>query len=223
VFVQIAGVLFAGKAGELLTLRAREGGIDVNQQIEIIETLTRSFDISCLVLCRKKCCARAVVYNPTEVKKTLSMTPGWFFEKTDYHPAMGPDLFLKEIRRRWEQTDQIPHEIGLALGYPVKDVLGYMGLIPLPCTGRCGWRIHGNPLPSVRKSRRYEKAREKAVAFLRLLMRYDEPGRRPCSIPAVRLALSQSQAAEMASTGQCGTQRTDERPAQSLQRPSSIT
>ena len=79
---------------------------------------------------------------------------------------IGPTEFLEEVGRRWRHKGQIPHEIGLALGYPIKDVLGYMGLVPLPCTGGCGWRIYGDPNPSLRRSCEFERARGQAIAFL---------------------------------------------------------
>jgi hypothetical protein len=37
-----------------------------------------------------------------------------------------------------------PHEIGLFLGYPLKDVLGFMGLVTLPYVKTQGWRVYGD-------------------------------------------------------------------------------
>ncbi len=45
-------------------------------------------------------------------------------------------------------------------------MFGFMGLISLPEVGGCGWRIFGDPGPSLRRSRRYALARERAAAFL---------------------------------------------------------
>jgi hypothetical protein len=201
-FINIAGVLFAGKAGELLTLTPEKWGMDMHQQAEVTALFASSFHVSCQTLYRNGHCARVLIYDPGEVRKTLSRTPRWFFEKMDYQPGVEPACFIQEVSRRWRANDHIPHEIGLALGYPVKDVLGYMGLVPLPCTGTCGWRIHGNPAPSLRRSRRYKRARERAVALLSAASGYGAPGRAVRSIPAVRMPVSRPQPAEMASTGQ---------------------
>jgi hypothetical protein len=77
-----------------------------------------------------------------------------------------PDEFVAEVGRRWHETKAIPHEIGLALGYPAKDVLGYMGLQQLDFTACCGWRVYGDPLPSLAMSRACQDATCLALRFL---------------------------------------------------------
>ncbi|GKX28384.1 hypothetical protein SH1V18_08640 [Vallitalea longa] len=39
---------------------------------------------------------------------------------------------------------QIPDEIGIFLGYPLKDVMGFMGVVNLPLTKVNYWRIYGD-------------------------------------------------------------------------------
>ena len=164
-FSNIAGVLLAGKAGELLMLKAEDSELSIDQRICHIAALSQSWGFSHLVLCRSEICARVIMYDPVKVQKTLSDVPRRVLDKLGYSRGIGPARFLEEVGQRWQEERQIPHEIGLALGYPVKDVLGYMGLVPLHCTGKCGWRIYGNPLPSLRRSREFEEARGQAVAF----------------------------------------------------------
>jgi hypothetical protein len=165
-FVHIASVLFADKAGELLMLRGEKFGLSIDQQIECIAALSPSWKYSYVVLCRDSSCARVVIYDPAKVQKTLAEVPLWVFDKIGYPRDIGPTEFLEDVGRRWQNKGRIPHEIGFCIGYPIKDVLGYMGLIPLPCTGACGWRIYGNPKPSILRSSKFRQAREKAVAFL---------------------------------------------------------
>jgi hypothetical protein len=109
---------------------------------------------------------RVVVYYPSHVQKALSEVPGPAFEQMRYPCAVGPEEFLEEVGRRWRGKEEMPHEIGLALGYPVKDVLGFIGLVPLRHSGMCGWRIYGDPEPSLRAWQRYRRARARAAAFL---------------------------------------------------------
>ena len=136
-FVHVAGVLFADKAGELLTLSAGQCELSIDRQIQCIEALSSLWDYSHLQLCRNSSCARVVIFNRERVQEVLSTAPRWAFAELRYSSDVEPTEFLEEVGRRWREKGQIPHEIGLALGYPVKDVLGYMGLLPLPCTG---WR-----------------------------------------------------------------------------------
>jgi hypothetical protein len=183
-FVHIASVLFADKAGELLMLNPGQFQLGIDKQIGHIRALSSLWKFSYVVLCSNRSCSRVVIYDRSKVQKALSETPRWFFEKLGYPHDVEPEEFLEKVGRRWRAKSRIPHEIGLALGYPVKDVLGYMGLVPLPCTGICGWRIYGNPEPSLSKSLEYKKARDKAVFFLRMSSVQEPPGRIGRSVPA---------------------------------------
>jgi hypothetical protein len=52
-----------------------------------------------------------------------------------------------------------PPEIGIFLGIPLKDVMGFMGLSSLENT-KCGmWRVYGDPAASERKMDEYRNAK----------------------------------------------------------------
>ena len=165
-FFNVASVLFAEKSGELLMLGAEKSELSNDERIQSIAALSRSWLFSYQVLCRCHVSAKVIIYDPVSVQETLSMVPRWVFDTMGYPNDIGPKEFLEEVGKRWRETGQIPHEIGLTLGYPIKDVLGFMGLVPLPCTGRCGWRIYGDPSLSLRRSQEFKYAREQAEAFL---------------------------------------------------------
>jgi hypothetical protein len=166
IFIHLSAVLFAGKAGELFSLKVGLFGLRVDVQLRQIDVLSSMWNCSYRVLCRSLSCVKVVIYHPEKVKKSLSELPPWVFDAMGYPYNVEPGDFLEEIGKRWQEKKAIPHEVGLALGYPIKDVLGYMGLVPLPCTGMCGWRIHGDPRPSLCISRRYKRARQRVEAFL---------------------------------------------------------
>ncbi len=175
-FVHIAGVLFADKGGELLTLNAGNCRLSVERQVGLVDRLSLLWRYSHLTLCKSGSCARVVIYDPGKMRNALVKVPGWVLEEIDYHYDMIPRKFLEEMGRRWRRKGRIPHEIGLALGYPVKDVLGFIGLVRLKCTHTCGWRVYGDPGPSLTKSRRYRRAREAAEAFVGISKRVTKPG-----------------------------------------------
>ena len=55
--------------------------------------------------------------------------------------------------------DAFPHEIGIFLGYPLKDVLAFMGSIRIPYSCQGPWRIYGNPRQSLALARCYRECR----------------------------------------------------------------
>ena len=56
-------------------------------------------------------------------------------------------------------THDFPHEVGVFLGYPLKDVLGFMGLLSLPYQRTQGWRIYGDETISNEVYEKYVQAR----------------------------------------------------------------
>ncbi len=69
---------------------------------------------------------------------------------------------LEECLARLEQrvTDcGIPHEIGVFLGYPLKDVAAFIGWRDLPVTCQRLWKIYGKSRRSLELAERYEGCR----------------------------------------------------------------
>lgn len=69
-----------------------------------------------------------------------------------------PDEILQKLAAQLQQG-HFPHEIGLLLGYPPKDVAAFMGLIRIPFTCQGPWKIYGNPCESLRLAERFRHCR----------------------------------------------------------------
>ena len=57
------------------------------------------------------------------------------------------ETYLDELINRLE-SKEFPHEIGIFLGYPLKDVLGFMGYGKKELTEVKNWRIYGDVVAS---------------------------------------------------------------------------
>jgi len=73
---------------------------------------------------------------------------------------------LHQLRERL-QSGAFPHEIGIFLGYPLKDVLAFMGQIRLAFSCQGPWKIYGDPVPSLELACRYRECRWKMADRLR--------------------------------------------------------
>lgn len=58
------------------------------------------------------------------------------------------------------QVEDSPDEIGMFLGYPMKDVRGFISGKSRPWPGRCLWRVYGPPRRSLRLYRRFYTERQ---------------------------------------------------------------
>jgi hypothetical protein len=72
-----------------------------------------------------------------------------------------PDDFektLSELERR-VAGEGFPHEIGVFLGYPLKDVVGFLGWARLPFTCQGPWKIFGDPRESLKLAETHRRCR----------------------------------------------------------------
>lgn len=81
-----------------------------------------------------------------------------FLEKAGYGDLANGDSALAEMKRRMGQ-EIFPHEIGLFLGYPPKDVAGFMGWARLPVSCQAAWKIYGDPRKSLELAARHRDCR----------------------------------------------------------------
>lgn len=79
-------------------------------------------------------------------------------DKAGYLGARNIDGLLTAFANRFG-SGGVPHEIGLILGYPLKDVAGFMGLGRLRFSCQGPWRIYGNPLESLRLAESHRQCR----------------------------------------------------------------
>lgn len=68
-------------------------------------------------------------------------------------------------------TGNIPHEIGVFLGYPLKDIMGFIGHPSLKLTKINGWRVYGDPRLSDERLSEFMEAKNK----IRKLLEFNKP------------------------------------------------
>ncbi|MCK4649229.1 DUF3793 family protein [bacterium] len=83
-----------------------------------------------------------------------------FLSWLGYRMDQSLEEILSELERRFNSLP-FPHEIGIFLGIPLKDVKGFMGLISFPCVQTNRWKIYGNPGISLKIAEGYKEARER--------------------------------------------------------------
>lgn len=80
--------------------------------------------------------------------------------KAGYGNVHDFDSVLDELETR-VTGDGFPHEIGVFLGYPLKDVIGFMGWVPLAFTVQGPWKIFGKPEQSLRLAECHRECRSR--------------------------------------------------------------
>lgn len=166
-FVQVSGVILGGKTGELLILKNDIFELPFDNCLDHIGSFCKSWKLSCSVLMMNGSTLKFIIYNEEAVNLRLKKASKKILHCHLRYPfGLSAKTFLRELSLRWQKSGRIPHEIGIALGYPLKDVWGFMGLNNFRCNGSCGWQIFGDPEPSRRIRARYENARKRAEILL---------------------------------------------------------
>lgn len=80
--------------------------------------------------------------------------------KAGYPTDADNDTLLAELKRRVAAQTSFPHEIGLFIGYPAKDVAAFMGVVKLPFTCQGPWKIYGNPGQSLSLANQFRHKRQ---------------------------------------------------------------
>lgn len=83
------------------------------------------------------------VFRPQQLQDDLQGSDVCTILKARGYPCGDPARCLNCLVRRLQGSTEVPHEIGLFLGYPPEDVAGFMeNRKPAPCAGP--WKVYGD-------------------------------------------------------------------------------
>lgn len=166
-FVAVSKVLFAGKPSELICLGDKKLGLEREQEVERARYLSTLWGLCAHSLYEDRRSCRILIWERvrvSQVLETVGSTP--FFINLGYSRSITPKSFIREIKFKWEKSGEMPHEIGVVLGYPIKDVVGFMGLSAIEYQETSGWKIYGRLEPSLELKEKYDRGKKIAFEFL---------------------------------------------------------
>jgi hypothetical protein len=169
--LECAEVLGEVKPANLIPIvnRARPCGRNLYQlwQNHHEELAARVADVTFIVLQAKPQAFLLLCYNRKQLERHLAHAGiRALLHKTGYEAGASCASQVAELCRRIGANDSFPHEIGLFIGYPAKDVAAFMGLVKLPFTCQGPWKIYGNPVQSLGLAEQYRCCRQRMAAIL---------------------------------------------------------
>ena len=87
-----------------------------------------------------------------------------FLAGLGYHAGMNLQEMLLYFKERFQFM--CPHEMGIFLGIPLKDVLGFMGMSEECRTCQGMWQIYGDPVSSLDIMQRMEATKRQVVDWM---------------------------------------------------------
>lgn len=152
-----APTLASLKTASLFSYHAAQ---DPEDDVKHLNRIFRDKGVELLILKRKENAMLIYVCRRTQLAKDLER-PGAkeLLERYGYTDT-SVDGAIERLRMRLASADGFPHEIGLFLGYPVEDVLGFIENAGQNCKC-CGcWKVYCNECEAVRTFARYKKCRD---------------------------------------------------------------
>ncbi|MCK4501468.1 MAG: DUF3793 family protein [Desulfuromonadales bacterium] len=127
--------------------------------------LIKDLPLSVRPMRTEKNSALLLIYRSDLLERRLrGRTMQTFLARQDYPQPLTLEKTLQHLQESFRCG--IPHEVGMFLGYPVKDVKGFMEQKTEPSPGRGMWRIYGPPQRSLRLSNLYRSKRQEMITKL---------------------------------------------------------
>ena len=116
-----------------------------------------------------------LVYAP-ELLDALLQRPATraMLHRAGYTQGENAMAVLAELQERCRAGEGFPHEVGIFLGYPLKDVAAFLGWVVLPLTVQGPWKIYGRPETSLDLAATHQRCREHMVRKLACCRRPEE-------------------------------------------------
>ena len=144
------------KPGSLINLEINEGFFE--EYAGLSEEL-REKGVRLTILRLRGGKALVYVYRPLDLERILDdeeirgFLAGYGYLRFDAASA------IQTLRQRLRDTDSFPHEIGVFLGYPLADVVGFIKNGGRNCLA-CGcWKVYSDPCCALQTFQRFEKCK----------------------------------------------------------------
>jgi hypothetical protein len=169
--LECSEVLAGVKPANLISLvnRTRPCGRNLYQlwQCHHEVIATRLADLTFMVLQTKQRALLLLCYSHDQLERHLAHAGiRTLLHKAGYEADASCEALLSELSRRAGKNDSFPHEIGLFIGYPAKDVAAFMGMVKLPFACQGPWKIYGDPEQSLGLAEQYRCSRQRMSAIL---------------------------------------------------------
>jgi hypothetical protein len=114
--------------------------------------------VKVLIMRQSSCCEILLFYRADALKQCLCEKDiNRFMKNLGYPVEEGVESCLSTLCSRYRSY--CPHEIGIILGIPLKDVLGFMALTDVPLTYKGDWIVYGNHKESQALMEKFAAAR----------------------------------------------------------------
>lgn len=153
------------KTGNLFNLACPCGEM-LEREIEALSPILEQKGVRLTLLREKDGRYLLYLYRPQALEAALSdPQTAAFLAGYGYPAGCGAGKAIALLRRRIGQSEAFPHEIGVFLGYPLTDIVGFIRHEGRDCLCCGSWKVYSEPERAKMLFARYRKCTE---AYTRL-------------------------------------------------------
>lgn len=147
---------------------------DIHEEIEKMSQILKKGNINMVKLHDNGKRVLLLVFRGDAMKnRLLQVDAQEFLQGCGYKPYWGEKEMLENLSKRFDCGNDFPHEIGVFLGYPISDILGFMN-DPSACK-HCGvWKVYGNVEENIKLFAKFEKCK---TAIMKRIEKGDSLGK----------------------------------------------
>lgn len=139
--------------------------VELENDLTALNSQLEEKGISLLVLSRCRNKALIYVYRKSHLQTDLNCPEIARFLRTYGYDHMETESALNRLKERFDQKEEFPHEIGIFLGYPLGDVVGFIQNEGKNCKCAGCWKVYADECEATRLFARYRKCRSVYVSL----------------------------------------------------------
>jgi len=155
---RLSPVLFGCKPAMLLGLHCWDKLQSCPIYFKYQQEIHDLFDIEAVVFSQTETMTQIYFYRQDLLQEALNDSEAECILNEAGYKSNCVEYAVKELKKRFS-TRQCPHELGLFVGYPPKDVSGYIAGDQPVENIKGPWRVYGNPEPSLKLMKRHSVAK----------------------------------------------------------------
>lgn len=139
---------------------------DFQEEFRLWEARFREKGVSLMLLRKRRNTALLYVCRKDRLKRDLQQPGVAPFLAACGYPDAEPDAALEQLCCRLAENDAFPHEIGVFLGYPLGDVMGFIRSGGRNCRHAGCWKVYCNEAETLRLFEKFKKWQRRISASL---------------------------------------------------------
>lgn len=133
---------------------------EVQEQIALWNASMNDKGIFVMELRRSEKAALIYVCRKSFLERDLKKPGVAQFMKRYGYTSLEPEDALKLLQSKLQVQEEFPHEIGIFLGYPLGDVIGFIKNAGHNCKCTGCWKVYCNECEAVRTFAKYKKCKD---------------------------------------------------------------